>query len=85
MDFSSVKKEEADRTAEAMAQMERYCRKHPRSPSAVRRPKIMLRGSSFIALLGSTLQDGIAGIGASVEAALHAFDSQYAALRTRRR
>ncbi|MDQ6861841.1 MAG: hypothetical protein M3032_11880 [Verrucomicrobiota bacterium] len=39
----------------------------------------MLRGHSWIALLGSTLQDGIAGIGNTVRAALRAFDSQYAA------
>jgi len=37
----------------------------------------MIRGSSCIALLGATLQDGIAGIGASVDAALRAFDLQY--------
>lgn len=85
MGFSSKNRDEADRTAEAIARMERYCREHPRSPSAVRRPKIMIRGSSCIALLGSTLQDGIAGIGATVEAALRAFDSRYAALRPRRR
>ncbi|HEV3409869.1 MAG TPA: hypothetical protein VG095_06230 [Chthoniobacterales bacterium] len=59
------------------AEVARYCREHPRSPSAVRHPRVMIRGSSFIALLGSTLQDGIAGIGSTVEAALRAFDAQY--------
>jgi hypothetical protein len=37
----------------------------------------MVRGRSFVALLGSTLEDGVAGIGNSVEAALHAFDIQF--------
>jgi hypothetical protein len=56
---------------------ERYCREHPRSPAAVRHPRILRRGQRYIALLGSTLEDGIAGIGESVAAALQAFDSQY--------
>lgn len=85
MESSSKTRDEAERTAKAMARMERYCREHPRSPSARRRPRIMIRGSSCIALLGSTLQDGIAGIGASVEAALRAFDAQYSIFRPRRR
>ena len=68
---------DADRSAEAMAEMERYCQEHPRSPSAVRRPRVMLRGRNCVALLGSTLEDGIAGIGSSVRAALRAFDVQY--------
>ncbi|HSH38291.1 MAG TPA: hypothetical protein VK993_05860 [Chthoniobacterales bacterium] len=61
----------------ALAEMKRYCEEHPRSPSAVRRPRIMLRGRNCVALLGSTLEDGIAGIGTSVRAALRAFDVQY--------
>ena len=64
-------------SAEAMAEMERYCEEHPRSPSAVRRPRVMIRGRNCVALLGSTLEDGIAGIGTSVRAALRAFDLQY--------
>jgi hypothetical protein len=55
-----------------------YCRAHPRSPSAVRRPRVMARGRSYVALLGSTLEDGVAGIGSSVGTALRAFDVQYA-------
>ena len=62
---------------EALAEMERYCEEHPLSPSAVRRPRIMVRGRNCVALLGSTLEDGIAGIGSSVRAALRAFDVQY--------
>ena len=64
-------------SAEAMAEMQRYCEEHPRSPSAVRRPRVMIRGRNCVALLGSTLEDGIAGIGTSVRAALRAFDLQY--------
>ena len=64
--------------AEASLEMARYCQEHPRSPTAVRRPRLMLRGRSWVALLGYTLQDGIAGIGSSVQAALRAFDVQYA-------
>ena len=54
-----------------------YCEEHPRSPAATRRPRIMSRGKLWIALLGSTLEDGIAGIGPTVETALHAFDVRY--------
>ena len=63
--------------AEAMAEMERYCAEHPQSPTAARRPKLMQRGRSWVALLGYTMQDGVAGIGESVAAALRAFDVQY--------
>ncbi len=66
-----------EQTQQALAEMERYCEEHPRSPTAVRRPRIMLRGRNCVALLGSTLEDGIAGIGSSVRAALRAFDVQY--------
>ena len=61
----------------AAAEMARYCQEHPRSPAAVRKPRLMFRGRSWIALLGYTLQDGIAGIGTSVDDALRAFDVQY--------
>ena len=60
-----------------MAEFESYCAEYPRSPSAVRRPQLTLRGCSCVALLGSTLQDGIAGIGGTVRDALRAFDVQY--------
>jgi hypothetical protein len=66
-----------DLPPDAIADVERYCRSHPRSPSAVRRPRVMLRGHTYVALLGSTLEEGIAGIGGTVEAALRAFDVQY--------
>ncbi len=60
-------------------EVERYCAEHPRSPAAVRRPKVMRRGLAFVALLGSTLEDGIAGIGNTVPQALFEFDQQYSA------
>ena len=74
-----IAKTDAERADEDQAEAERkrYCQEHPRSPSALRRPKLMRRGKSWIALLGSTLQEGIAGIGNSVEASLRAFDVQY--------
>lgn len=69
--------QEAEQAAEAQRELELYCKEFPRSPSAKQRPRLMLRGKSWIALLGSTLQDGIAGIGGTVRAALRAFDVQY--------
>ncbi len=66
-----------EQTQQALAEMERYCEEHPRSPTAVRRPRVIMRGRNCVALLGSTLEDGIAGIGSTVRAALHAFDVQY--------
>ncbi|CAN5450556.1 hypothetical protein BH18VER1_BH18VER1_05490 [soil metagenome] len=59
------------------AEIEQYCRKHPLSPAAKKRPRVMLRGHTCVALLGSTLEEGVAGIGANVAAALHAFDIEY--------
>ena len=55
----------------------------PRSPSAVRRPGLFVRGELWIALLGPSVEEGIVGIGSTVTAALRAFDAQYlAGLRT---
>ena len=65
------------RELEAFAAFEDYCEANPRSPSAVRRPALTLRGPSWVALLGSSLEDGIAGFGGTVKAALRAFDLQY--------
>jgi hypothetical protein len=68
----------------AMEQMELYCKAHPGSPSAVRRPRLFVRGDLWVALLGPSVEEGIVGIGATVTAALRAFDSQYlAGLRPR--
>jgi hypothetical protein len=57
--------------------VEQYFVDHPRSPSAVRRPKIFRQGETFIALLGRDVQHGIVGLGNTVENALRAFDLQY--------
>jgi hypothetical protein len=65
--------------AAAGYQMEQYCREHPGSPSAVRRPQLFFRGDLWIALLGPNMEEGIVGIGSTVRAALRAFDAQYLA------
>jgi hypothetical protein len=57
--------------------MERYCTAHPRSPAATRRPRLSIRGRTFVALLGPAIEEGIAGFGDTVQAALRAFDAQY--------
>ena len=68
--------------SEAMAANERaelYFAAHPGSPAAVRRPQLSIRSGTWVAVLGRNLQDGIVGIGATVENALRAFDDQYLA------
>jgi hypothetical protein len=61
----------------AMQEMERYCAAHPQGPAATRRPRLSIRGRTFIALLGPAIEEGVAGFGDSVQAALRAFDVQY--------
>jgi hypothetical protein len=61
----------------ARQRAELYYELHPGSPSAVRSPKIFARSGVWIALLGRTVRDGIAGFGPTVEAALRAFDAAY--------
>ena len=68
-----------DYAAAAIEQMELYCAAHPGSPSAVRRPRLLVRGELWIALLGPSVEEGIVGIGSTVTAALRAFDGQYLA------
>src|SRR5438094_9480521 len=63
----------------AMEQMELYCEAHPRSPVAVRHPRLFVRGELWIALLGPSVEEGIVEIGPTVTAALRAFDAQYLA------
>jgi hypothetical protein len=65
------------RLAAALERTEVYYAAHPRSPSAVRRPALSYRAGTWVALLGSGIQDGIAGFGHNVESALRAFDIQY--------
>jgi hypothetical protein len=62
-----------------MEQIELYCAAHPGSPSAVRRPRLFVRGELWVALLGPSVEEGIVGIGPTVAAALRAFDAQYLA------
>lgn len=61
----------------AAADLDVYCEQHPGSPSALLRPRLFARGHVWIALVGSTVEDGIAGIGETVESALRAFDVRY--------
>src|SRR5216110_2303222 len=68
-----------DPTLRAVEGMELYRAAHPGSPSTVRRPRLFVRGQLWIALLGPTVEEGIVGIGSTVEAALRAFDVQYLA------
>src|SRR6478672_4221426 len=66
-----------DYASAAMEKMELYRRAHPGSPSAVRPPRLFFRSELWIALLGPSIEEGIVGIGPTVEAALRAFDAQY--------
>jgi hypothetical protein len=61
----------------AAQRAELYCELHPRGPSAVRAPKLFMRSGVWIALLGRSVSDGIAGFGPTIEAALRAFDVEY--------
>src|SRR5205085_8826365 len=61
----------------AAERMELYYIAHPGSPSAVRRPQLSIRSGVWVALLGDSVRQGIAGFGATVETALAAFDAQY--------
>ena len=61
----------------ARQRAELYCEVHPGSPSAVRMPKLFIRSGVWIALLGHSVRDGIAGFGPTIEAALRAFDAAY--------
>jgi hypothetical protein len=63
--------------SEVVDGVEQYFADHPRSPSAVRRPKVFSQGNTFIVLLGRDMQHGIVGLGNTVENALRAFDLQY--------
>src|SRR5438105_6205522 len=77
--FSSNGAHALDATTAAMERMALYCAAHPGSPSAARRPRLFLRSHLWIALLGPSVEEGIVGIGKTIEAALRAFDAQYLA------
>jgi len=70
-------RDEVDYATAAIEQMELYCVAHPGTPSAMRRPRLFVRGELWIALLGPSVEEGIVGIGPTVAAALRAFDAQY--------
>jgi hypothetical protein len=61
----------------AQQRVELYCETHPGSPSAARSPRVFTKSGVWIALLGRSVTDGIAGFGPTIEAALRAFDEQY--------
>jgi hypothetical protein len=61
----------------AAQRAELYYETHPGSPSAARMPKLSVRSGVWIALLGRSVGEGIAGFGPTIEAALRAFDAQY--------
>jgi hypothetical protein len=78
-EFRSNGVNDLDSTGAAMERMKLYCAAHPGSPSAARRPQLFLRSHLWIALLGPSVEEGIVGIGQTVDAALRAFDAQYLA------
>src|SRR3954467_15717686 len=61
----------------AIQRAELYYETHPGSPSAVRLPKLFVRSGIWIALLGRSVREGIAGFGPTLEDALSRFDAQY--------
>jgi hypothetical protein len=78
----TMKHKDIDQAMAARERAELYFAAHPRGPAAVRRPELSIRSGTWIALLGRSIEDGIVGLGSTVEAALRAFDAQYqAALR----
>ena len=68
---------ELNKTALTVREMDSYFMRHPGSPSAVRRPHLYLAGATFVALLGPNVEEGIVGLGMTIEAAFRAFDLQY--------
>jgi len=76
-DFLRNANDEKDPARTALVEMKSYCTAHPSSPSAVRRPALSIRSGLWIALLGPSIEEGIVGLGSTVEAALRAFDAQY--------
>ena len=68
---------ELSKTSLTVREMDSYFMRHPSSPSAVRRPHLYLEGATFVALLGPNVEEGIVGLGMTIEAAFRAFDFQY--------
>jgi hypothetical protein len=76
---NTVRRSEMSHFRKAVREMEHYCMMHPRTPAAVRRPRISRHQGTWIASLGPSINDGIAGFGPDVSAALEAFDRNYLA------
>jgi hypothetical protein len=75
--IATVRRCTLSREIKAAREMEDYCMLHPRSPAAVRRPHLSMRGETCVAVLGPSIKNGIVGLGSSVSAALKAFDFNY--------
>lgn len=74
----SMKNHAARREERAVQErIELYYAAHPSGAAALRRPRVSKQGRVWVALLGPNVQQGIVGIGPTVEAALRAFDTQY--------
>jgi hypothetical protein len=77
-----MKHKDIDQAMAAKERAELYFAAHPGSPAAVCRPELSIRSGRWVALLGRAMEDGIIGMGSTVETAFRAFDAQYlAALR----
>src|ERR671936_158263 len=71
-----MKSKTIDLTNMAADEAKAYYAQHPGSPAAIRRPQLFIRGDLWIALLGPSAEEGVIGIGRTVEDALRAFDNQ---------
>jgi len=77
-----MKHKDIDQAMAAKERAELYFASHPGSPAAVCRPELSIRSGTWVALLGRSTEDGILGVGSTVEKAFRAFNAQYlAALR----
>jgi hypothetical protein len=68
----------------AQGAAKRYYAEHPGSPAATERPKILVRGGRYVALLGSSISGGVFGFGSTVASALRSFDDLYSISRRSR-
>ena len=76
---NTVRRSEMSHVRTAAREMEDYCMLYPSTPAAVRRPRISRLRGTWVALLGPSIDDGIAGFGADISAALEAFNRNYLA------
>ena len=68
---------------QAREEMIKYYAVHPKNSTATRRPQLSFRNGLWTAFLGSSVTDGIVGIGSTVEEALRSFDNRYVLERVR--